>query len=118
MPDRRSPARRAVLGLLTFVLVLGAGVLTVAAVLEFRPRPASQACTAVLPDGAQVLTAGQADNAALLAAVAGGRDLPARAVTIAIATALQESKLENIDHGDRDSVGLFQQRPSQGWGTV
>jgi hypothetical protein len=44
--------------------------------------------------------------------------LPARAATIAIATAIQESKLRNLKYGDRDSVGLFQQRPSQGWGTV
>ncbi len=45
------------------------------------------------------------------------RGLPARAGTIAIATAIQESKLRNLSYGDRDSVGLFQQRPSQGWGT-
>ncbi|WP_156044148.1 hypothetical protein [Cellulomonas sp. HZM] len=31
---------------------------------------------------------------------------------------MQESRLVNIDYGDRDSIGLFQQRPSQGWGTV
>src|SRR5699024_6562435 len=37
--------------------------------------------------------------------------------TIAVATAIQESKLRNISYGDRDSLGLFQQRPSQGWGT-
>jgi hypothetical protein len=37
---------------------------------------------------------------------------------VALATALQESKLRNLPFGDRDSVGLFQQRPSQGWGTV
>ena len=37
---------------------------------------------------------------------------------MAYATALQESKLENLDYGDRDSVGIFQQRPSQGWGTA
>ena len=36
---------------------------------------------------------------------------------IAIATAMQESKLRNISYGDRDSVGLFQQRPSSGWGS-
>lgn len=40
-----------------------------------------------------------------------------RAVLVAIATALQESGLRNIDHGDRDSLGLFQQRPSMDWGT-
>ena len=59
----------------------------------------------------------QARYAAEIAAVAARRNLPARAVTIAIATALQESQLYNLPHGDRDSLGLFQQRPSQGWGT-
>ena len=44
-------------------------------------------------------------------------DLPPYAAVVAIATALQESGLYNLDHGDRDSLGLFQQRPSQGWGT-
>jgi hypothetical protein len=63
------------------------------------------------------LTAGQAGIAATIAGVASNRALPARAVTIAYATALQESDLENLPYGDRDSVGVFQQRPSQGWGT-
>ncbi|GGS85838.1 hypothetical protein GCM10010240_19120 [Streptomyces griseoviridis] len=59
----------------------------------------------------------QAVNAATVTAVGTARGLPERAVTIALATALQESALHNIGHGDRDSLGLFQQRPSQGWGT-
>ncbi|MEU4141875.1 heavy metal transporter [Streptomyces parvulus] len=59
----------------------------------------------------------QAVNAATITAVGTARRLPERAVTIALATALQESTLRNLDHGDRDSLGLFQQRPSQGWGT-
>jgi hypothetical protein len=59
----------------------------------------------------------QAANAATITAVASQRDLPERAVTIALATAMQESALRNIEHGDRDSLGLFQQRPSQGWGS-
>jgi nitrogen fixation protein len=59
----------------------------------------------------------QAVNAATITAVGTARGLPERAVTIALATALQESALRNIKHGDRDSLGLFQQRPSQGWGT-
>ncbi|MER5255379.1 heavy metal transporter [Streptomyces sp. NPDC002855] len=58
----------------------------------------------------------QAENAATVAAVGTSRGMPERAVTIALATALQESGLRNISHGDRDSLGLFQQRPSQGWG--
>src|SRR3712207_945196 len=56
-------------------------------------------------------------NAATITAVGLRKKMPERAVVIALATALQESKLENIEHGDRDSLGLFQQRPSQGWGT-
>ncbi len=60
----------------------------------------------------------QTVNAATISAVGTTRGMPERAVTIALATALQESTLRNIDYGDRDSVGLFQQRPSQGWGTV
>jgi hypothetical protein len=69
-------------------------------------------------DGASYrFTPEQAVNAATIAAVGTGRGMPERAVTIALATALQESALRNIRHGDRDSLGLFQQRPSQGWGT-
>ncbi|GGW86193.1 hypothetical protein GCM10010297_03820 [Streptomyces malachitofuscus] len=69
-------------------------------------------------DGATYeFTPEQAVNAATITAVGTARELPERAVTIALATALQESALRNIDYGDRDSLGLFQQRPSQGWGT-
>ena len=61
---------------------------------------------------------GQAADAATVAAVAVRENLPAQALTVAYATAFQESKLENLSYGDRDSVGIFQQRPSQGWGTA
>jgi hypothetical protein len=59
----------------------------------------------------------QGQNAAIIAAVAMKLGLPDHAVTVALATALQESELRNLPYGDLDSVGLFQQRPSQGWGT-
>ncbi len=62
-------------------------------------------------------TGTQASHAATIAAVGEELGLPGRAVTIALATALQESGLRNLPYGDRDSLGLFQQRPSQGWGT-
>jgi hypothetical protein len=62
-------------------------------------------------------SAEQAGNAATIAAVGTKLGLPAHAVTIALATAWQESKLINLTSGDRDSAGLFQQRPSQGWGS-
>jgi hypothetical protein len=72
-------------------------------------------CT--LPGTAVTLTGEQAANAAIIAEVGRARGLSERAVVIALATARQESGLRNLDHGDRDSLGLFQQRPSQGWGT-
>ena len=59
----------------------------------------------------------QAENATTIAAVGKRLGLPDHAVTIALAAAMQESRLTNIAYGDRDSLGLFQQRPSQGWGT-
>src|SRR6188768_4086943 len=55
-------------------------------------------------------------NAATIAAVGLTKKVPDRAIVVALATSLQESKLENLSGGDRDSIGLFQQRPSQGWG--
>ncbi|MEV4642551.1 hypothetical protein AB0J80_34930 [Actinoplanes sp. NPDC049548] len=73
-------------------------------------------CT-VRADGEVTLDAVQMANAATISAVGVRRKMPERAVVVALATALQESKLENLDNGDRDSVGLFQQRPSQGWGS-
>ncbi|MDZ5447265.1 C40 family peptidase [Micromonospora sp. 4G57] len=59
----------------------------------------------------------QTANAAVIVAVGGERKVPPRGWVIALATAMQESGLRNLPGGDRDSVGLFQQRPSQGWGT-
>ncbi len=81
------------------------------------PLPDPSSCTASVDDYTVGLTTEQAENASIIAAVAERRGLPARAVSIAIATAYQESKLVNLDSGDRDSLGLFQQRPSQGWGS-
>ncbi|WP_169164700.1 hypothetical protein [Cellulomonas taurus] len=79
---------------------------------------ASNRCVAVNDGTSWELSTAQADNAALIAVTSMERGMPARAATIGLATALQESRLINIDYGDRDSIGLFQQRPSQGWGTV
>jgi hypothetical protein len=78
---------------------------------------ATAAATASTPIRVAEIDPEQAGNAAIIAAVARKRGLPARAASIGIATAIQESKLRNINYGDRDSLGLFQQRPSQGWGT-
>jgi hypothetical protein len=74
-------------------------------------------CTTKVNGLSVVLTATQARNASVISAIAVHRGMPAHAATIALAAALQESKLYNLHGGDRDSLGLFQQRPSQGWGT-
>jgi hypothetical protein len=75
-------------------------------------------CQAGTGANALPLDFGQAADAAIIAGVAVREHLPRRALAIAYATAFQESKLENLDYGDLDSVGVFQQRPSQGWGTA
>lgn len=99
------------------VVVLAAGVGGYVAWHEgVGPLPDPESCTASAGGHSVSLSIEQAENASIIAAVAERRGLPARAVTIAIATAYQESKLQNLDGGDRDSIGLFQQRPSQGWG--
>ena len=81
------------------------------------PAPDPEHCRARVGSTVLTLETEQATNAALIAAISVQRGMPARAASIALATAYQESKLYNIDFGDRDSLGLFQQRPSQGWGT-
>ena len=75
-------------------------------------------CQAGTGNNAIALDFGQAADAATVAGVAVREHLPAEALTVAYATAFQESKLENLTYGDRDSVGIFQQRPSEGWGTT
>lgn len=65
-------------------------------------------------------TTDQAATASEMTAVVIRRKLPERAAVLVLAAGLQESKLRNISagDGDRDSVGVLQQRPSQGWGTA
>ncbi|MET8816163.1 M23 family metallopeptidase [Streptomyces sp. NPDC004549] len=84
-------------------------------------EPGGQVTVPLNPQGKQESvnwTDEQRRNASVIANVARSRGLPPRAAVIGVATAIQESMLRNIRHGDRDSQGLFQQRPSQGWGTV
>lgn len=102
---------------LLVVLGLFAGVAVVVVKMLPDGDPEHDECTVTASDGTADFDPAQAANAATIAAVAQARGLPERAVTIALATSMQESKLFNIDYGDADSLGLFQQRPSQGWGT-
>ncbi|MFH8991395.1 C40 family peptidase [Streptomyces sp. NPDC017940] len=64
------------------------------------------------------LPAEQVPNAQTIVATGLSLDVPKRGQIVALATAMQESRLRNLGSGDRDSLGLFQQRPSQGWGTA
>lgn len=76
-----------------------------------------QGCSVTVNDHRSTIDLEQAGNVAIISAAAIGEGLPARATTIGLVTAWQESTLRNLNYGDRDSLGLFQQRPSQGWGT-
>ncbi|WP_188037661.1 hypothetical protein, partial [Actinotalea sp. JY-7885] len=117
-PRRRGRVVRAVAGTAAFAAVATGAGLGVAAYLgHLDTEPLVVRCAATLEGTDWYLETDQADTAALLAATSVRRGLPARATTIAIATGMQESRLRNIDYGDRDSLGIFQQRPSQGWGT-
>ncbi|QYH37188.1 LysM peptidoglycan-binding domain-containing protein [Salinibacterium sp. M195] len=80
--------------------------------------PSSGSTPASSGDSVTYLTAEMRTNATVIVQV--GRELGVSdyGITIALATAMQESTLRNLSWGDRDSVGLFQQRPSSGWGTV
>ena len=125
-PRRRPPAKRGSrgapagswrswlpLGLVGLVVL---GVVALVRSIE-GPDPVALTGTCTVAGTGLTLTAEQAASAATIAAVGRARGLPERAVVIALATAQQESTMRNLDHGDRDSLGLFQQRPSQGWGT-
>ena len=119
----RRRRRRSFAGCLTLVVIAAAVAFAVVEGPTLYHRYAdrvysSSRCTVTIDGGSSTLTGEQADNAALIAATSLRRGLPNHAVTVALATAMQESDLRNLDYGDRDSVGLFQQRPSQGWGTV
>jgi hypothetical protein len=99
------------------VLCAVAGYLVVQYVTGGTDGPRCKVVSSSAGGPSYEFTPEQAVNAATITAVGTGRGLPERAVAIALATALQESGLRNIQHGDRDSLGLFQQRPSQGWGS-
>jgi hypothetical protein len=108
-------------GLVFLVLVAAFGVYLGSRDLsppDLRLPTPTRNCTVRAGAGAAsvFLDATQMANAATIAAVGVRQAVPERGVVVALATAWQESKLENLGGGDRDSVGLFQQRPSQGWG--
>ncbi|MCY1158554.1 MAG: hypothetical protein MOP51_1578 [Citricoccus sp.] len=120
MTPRRNRRRRALGVLLVCAVLVAGGFWAASRFIDSSEILVRERCTAVVGTESFGLAPDQAANAALIAAVSMDRGLPARAASIGIATAVQESKLRNIDYGDKagpDSRGLFQQRPSQGWGS-
>ena len=110
--------RRVLAVLVVIGVVVGLVAVGVRSLITRMELPAAVQSRCDVVGSPYTLSTEQAANAATISAVAVRRELPVRAVTIALATALQESKLNNVEYGDRDSVGLFQQRPSQGWGSA
>ena len=110
---RRRPRFRALVALVALGVVSAVAVRLVTAGKEV-----AAGCQAGAGSVSYRLDLEQAANATTVAAVGKRLGLPDHAVTIALAAALQESKLRNLSHGDLDSLGIFQQRPSQGWGTA
>jgi hypothetical protein len=119
-PRSRAPKSRASAVLAGVLALVLAGVVAAAAIIELTAGGSGTAppeCRVTLGTATFSLSPDQANNATTIAAVGKSMGLPDHAVTVALAAAMQESQLHNLDHGDRDSLGLFQQRPSQGWGT-
>lgn len=83
--------------------------------------PGSMTVADCAPTGSTTELAGyhpdQTANAAVIVAVGKQLNVPEQGQVVAITAAMQESGLRNLTYGDRDSLGLFQQRPSAGWGT-
>jgi hypothetical protein len=97
--------------------VVAAGTYAIRAAVVRRDRAAGPSCSATNGTTTYALDLAQAANASTIAAVGKRLGLADHAVTVGLAAALQESRLRNLPYGDLDSLGLFQQRPSQGWGT-
>jgi hypothetical protein len=116
MPRRLGPVKRVAAIVVPLGLVIG-GVAYGVSRHRSGDDESLRQCPAKIRGLTVILTDAQARNATLISAIAIRRGMPAHAATIGLAAALQESKLYNVRGGDRDSRGLFQQRPSQGWGT-
>ena len=124
MATRTSRARATSRGLgcllLALALVVGVGVLGVRALQDqglAGPVPGQERCVVTAGGRSVVLEPEQAELTSIIVGLSVRRGLAPRAASIAMATVYQETGIRNLDYGDRDSVGLFQQRPSQGWGT-
>ncbi|MBS2546904.1 C40 family peptidase [Catenulispora sp. NL8] len=115
------PVKPAIAAAISAPLLAVAAVAAIAGAIITAPvSTTTSICTAGFNGGSPNtgnLSAARLGNAQIIAEVGISMGVPAPGEAIAIATALQESGLQNLNYGDRDSLGLFQQRPSQGWGS-
>ena len=123
MPPSARPRRAGFIPVLALVVLFLVAATVYAVSVLSGPEDKAAAppvCTATADGASYRLSPARTETAALIAAISVQRGMPARAASIAVATAIQESGLRNLDYGDDagpDSRGLFQQRPSQGWGS-
>jgi hypothetical protein len=113
---RKSGRRTLIASVLLAVLAGGGYLVWHAFAPVIAPVLTGSGCVASADHQSILLDTEQGSIAATIAGVAHQQSMPRLAVTIAYATAMQESKLHNLTYGDLDSVGVFQQRPSEGWG--
>lgn len=95
-----------------------AGIVVLWSGYQKVPLPIADRCEASAGGRVTTVDPEQARNAAIISGMSIKRGLKPRAASIALATAYQESGIRNLTYGHADSLGLFQQRPSKGWGTV
>ena len=107
----------AVLGAVVVLAIIAGGVV-LWSTYNKAPLPIADRCVAAAGGNTATVDPSQAHYAAIIAGMTIKRDLAPRAASIALATAYQESGIRNLDYGHADSIGLFQQRPSKGWGTI
>jgi len=122
--------KRVVLGLVSLVAIAGLLATGVVATLlgsSGSNRALAMPClptlgpsngTASSPLGPEDLDDEQVAVAAAIVRIGQQRQLPPRAWQVALQAGMTESRLHNLSYGDRDSVGIFQMRPSTGWGSV
>lgn len=122
MPTRRrrgrAPRAAKLIAAVAAAALLLVGGVVVWSAYHRVPLPVDDRCTASVAGGSTSLDPERAYYAALISGVSVKRNLEPRAASIALATAFQESGLRNLDYGHADSIGLFQQRPSKGWGSI
>jgi LysM repeat protein len=100
--------------------------MTAAALDTPSPAPVAAPAPVAVPAPLPAVAVGQVvalsdemrANAQLIVQLGRQQGVPDQGIVIALAAAAQESGLRNVQYGDRDSLGLFQQRPSMGWGTA